>query len=114
MVETISGGEAPVLGTAGVDSCAHFRSQNLAQLHTPLVKAVDAPDESLHNRVHATSSIVMQAGMPDCKLQQTAAQVGSQRCLRHHAQRTAGEGPLKHQCTRNWAFVKMVAYVTSW
>ena len=47
VVEPICWGEAPVLGTASVDSCADLGGKHLAQLNTPLVKAVDAPDEAL-------------------------------------------------------------------
>ena len=53
MVETICRGEAPVLSTAGVDCSADLGGQHLAQLHTPLVKAVDAPDEALHSLIHS-------------------------------------------------------------
>ena len=48
MVEAICRGEAPVLGSASVDSCAHFGRQHFPKLHTPLVKAVEAPNEPLH------------------------------------------------------------------
>ena len=48
VVEAICRGEAPVLGSASIDSCAHFGRQHLSQLHTPLVEAVQAPNKPLH------------------------------------------------------------------
>ena len=48
VVEAICRGEAPVLGSASIDSCAHFGGQHFAQLYTPLVKAVQTPNEPLH------------------------------------------------------------------
>lgn len=48
VVEAICRGEAPVLGSASIDSCAHFSRQHFTQLHTPLVKAVQTPNEPLH------------------------------------------------------------------
>ena len=51
VVEAIRWSKALALGAAGVDCSADLGSKHLAQLHTPLVKAVDAPDESLQ-RIH--------------------------------------------------------------
>ena len=64
MVEAICRGEAPVLGTAGVDSSADLGGQHLAQLHTPLVKAVDAPDEALHCTTSYLQTNIMHKILP--------------------------------------------------
>ena len=47
VIEAICWSKALALGAAGVDCSADLGGKHLAQLHTPLVKAVDAPDESL-------------------------------------------------------------------
>jgi hypothetical protein len=49
VIEAICWSKALVLGAAGVDCSADLGSKHLAQLHTPLVKAVDAPDEPLQH-----------------------------------------------------------------
>lgn len=48
MVEAVCGGDVAVLGAAGVHLCAHLAGQHLAQLYSPLVKRIDAPNEALH------------------------------------------------------------------
>ena len=53
MVEAICWSKALVLGAAGVDCSADLGSKHLAQFHTPLVKAVDAPDESLQHTLRS-------------------------------------------------------------
>ena len=47
-VEGVHGGDAPRVCAAGMHRLPHLAGQHLAQLHAPLVKAVDAPDEALH------------------------------------------------------------------
>jgi hypothetical protein len=47
VVEAVGGPHPAALGATGVDRCPHLAGQDLAQLHTPLVKRVDAPDEAL-------------------------------------------------------------------
>lgn len=49
VIEAICWSKALVLGASGVDCSADLGSKHLAQLHTPLVKAVDAPDEPLQH-----------------------------------------------------------------
>ena len=50
VVEAISWSELAVLGAASVHCCTDLRSKHLAKLHTPLVKAVDAPDKALYRK----------------------------------------------------------------
>ena len=47
MVEAVGGADLAVLGAAHVHLAAHLGRQHLAQLHAPLIKRVDAPDEAL-------------------------------------------------------------------
>ena len=49
MVEAVSRSQLAVLGPASVHCCANLGSKHLAQLHPPLVKAVDAPHKALPN-----------------------------------------------------------------
>ena len=50
MVEAIGGADSARFGSAGVDRGPDLAGQHLAQLDTPLVEGVDAPDEALQQR----------------------------------------------------------------
>ncbi len=50
VVKAVGGADLAVLGAAHVHLAAHLAGQHLAQLHSPLVERVDAPDEALHMR----------------------------------------------------------------
>ena len=65
VVEAVCGADLAVLGAARVHSCPHLASKNLAELHTPLVEGVDAPNESLQKKIAVKAS--SQHSVSECR-----------------------------------------------
>ena len=93
VVEAILWLDAPVGGAAGVDRSADLGGQDLAQLHAPLVKAVDAPDEALQAQEPPPwvgVSLLLQSGLAVACVLSCWVGPSMQACTRHWRRRHAG------------------------